>query len=107
MGVDARQGDYILAIDGKSTSDIDNIYELLLNKAGKQVTLKLNLKLVNKGSRGVIVVPTSSEEKLYYYEWVQTNIEKVSEATDGKVGYIHVPDMGRYGLNEFVKHFYP
>jgi tricorn protease len=107
MGVDARQGDYILAIDGKSTSDIDNIYELLLNKAGKQVTLKLNSKPVKKGSRDVIVVPTGSEEKLYYYEWVQTNIEKVSEATDGKIGYIHVPDMGRYGLNEFVKHFYP
>jgi tricorn protease len=107
MGVDSRQGDYVLAIDGKSTADVDNIYELLLNKAGKQVTLKLNSKPVKKGSRDVIVVPTSNEEKLYYYEWVQTNIEKVSEATDGKVGYIHVPDMGRYGLNEFVKHFYP
>lgn len=107
IGVDASQGDYILAIDGKSTVDVDNIYELLLNKAGKQVTLKLNSKPVKKGRRDVIVVPTSSEEKLYYYEWVQTNIEKVSEATDGKVGYIHVPDMGRYGLNEFVKNFYP
>ena len=107
IGVDASQGDYVLAIDGKSTADVDNIYELLLNKAGKQVTLKLNSKPAKKGSRDVIVIPTSSEEKLYYYEWVQTNIEKVSEATDGKVGYIHVPDMGRYGLNEFVKHFYP
>ncbi len=107
IGIDASQGDYILAIDGKSTTNVDNIYELLLNKAGKQVTLKLNSKPVKKGSRDVIVVPTRSEEKLYYYEWVQTNIEKVSEATDGKVGYIHVPDMGRYGLNEFVKHFYP
>jgi tricorn protease len=107
IGVDANQGDYILAIDGKSTADVDNIYELLLNKADKQVTLKLNSKPVKKGSRDIIVVPTDSEEKLYYYEWVQTNIEKVSEATEGKVGYIHVPDMGRYGLNEFVKHFYP
>jgi tricorn protease len=107
IGVDANQGDYILAIDGKSTADVDNIYKLLLNKAGKQVTLKLNSKPVKKGSRDVIVVPTSSEEKLYYFEWVQTNIEKVSEATDEKVGYIHVPDMDRYGLNEFVKHFYP
>jgi len=107
IGVDANQGDYVLAIDGKSTADVDNIYELLLNKADKQVTLKLNSKPVRKGSRDVVVVPTDSEEKLYYYEWVQTNIEKVSEATEGKVGYIHVPDMGRYGLNEFVKNFYP
>ena len=55
----------------------------------------------------MIVVPTDNEEKLYYYEWVQTNIEKVNKATNGKAGYIHVPDMGRYGLNEFVKYFYP
>jgi len=107
IGVDANQGDYIMAINGESTANVDNIYELLLNKAGKQVTLKLNSKPRKKGGRDVIVIPTSSEQKLYYYEWVQTNIEKVSKATDGKVGYIHVPDMGRYGLNEFVKYFYP
>ncbi|MBW8039656.1 MAG: protease [Planctomycetes bacterium] len=107
IGVDANQGDYIMAVNGQSTADVDNIYELLLNRAGKQVTLTLNSKPVKKGSRDVIVIPTSSEQKLYYYKWVQTNIEKVSEATEGKVGYIHVPDMGRYGLSEFVKHFYP
>jgi tricorn protease len=38
---------------------------------------------------------------------VQNNIEKVNKATAGKVGYIHVPNMGPQGLNEFVKHFYP
>jgi len=107
IGVDANEGDYILAVSGESTADVDNIYELLLNKAGKQVTLKLNSKPAEKGSRDVIVVPTDNEQNLYYYGWVQNNIEKVSNATDGKVGYIHVPDMGRRGLNEFVKYFYP
>jgi tricorn protease len=107
IGVDAHQGDYILAVDGKSTADAVDIYELLINKAGKQVTLKLNSKPSRKGARDVVVVPTNSEEDLYYYDWVQTNIEKVNDATDSKVGYIHVPDMGRRGLNEFVKYFYP
>lgn len=107
IGVDANQGDYILAVNGKSTADVDNIYELLLNKAGKQITLKLNSKPARKGARQVVVVPTSSEDNLYYYDWVQTNIQKVSDATEGKIGYIHVPDMGRRGLNEFVKYFYP
>jgi len=107
IGVDAREGDYILAVDGQSTADAADIYELLVNKAGKQVTLKLNARPARKGARDVVVVPTDSEEDLYYYDWVQTNIEKVNEATDGKVGYIHVPDMGRRGLNEFVKYFYP
>ena len=107
IGVDAHKGDYIIAVDGKSTADVVDIYELLINKAGKQVTLKLKSKPARKGVRDVVVVPTNSEENLYYYDWVQTNIEKVSDATDGKVGYIHVPDMGRRGLNEFVKYFYP
>ena len=99
IGVDANEGDYILAVNGESTADVDNIYELLINKAGKQVTLKLNSKPTEKGSRDVIIVPTDNEQNLYYYGWVQNNIEKV--------GYIHVPDMGRRGLNEFVKYFYP
>ena len=107
IGVDANKGDHILAVDGKSTADVSDIYELLINKAGKQVTLKLNSKPVGKGARDIVVVPTDDEANLYYYDWVQTNIEKVSETTDGKVGYIHVPDMGRRGLNEFVKYFYP
>jgi tricorn protease len=107
IGVDVNEGDYILAVNGQSTADVDNIYKLLLNKAGKQVTLKLNSEPTEKGSRDVIVVPTDSEQNLYYYGWVQNNIEKVSSATEGKVGYIHIPDMGRRGLNEFVKYFYP
>jgi len=107
IGVDASEGDYILAIDGASTAEADNIYELLVNKANKQVVLKLSAAPNAKDSRDVTVIPTSSQENLYYYEWVQGNIAKVSEATDGKVGYIHVPDMGVHGLNEFMKYFYP
>lgn len=107
IGVDANEGDYILAVDGTSTAEVSDIYELLVNKAGKQVTLTFNSKPARKGARQIVVVPTDSEENLYYYDWVRTNIEKVSDATDGKVGYIHVPDMSRRGLNEFVKYFYP
>src|SRR5205085_2158856 len=47
------------------------------------------------------------ESRLYYHDWVESNIKKVSDATGGKVGYLHVPDMQQPGLNEFVKHFYP
>jgi len=44
---------------------------------------------------------------LYYFNWVRSNIEKVNKATNGQVGYIHIPDMGIAGLNEFAKYFYP
>jgi tricorn protease len=52
-------------------------------------------------------VPISDESRLYYFNWVQNNIEKVNKATNGQVGYIHIPDMSPAGLNEFVKHYYP
>ncbi len=67
----------------------------------------LNSKPVEQGKREVTVVPVSDESQLYYLKWVTENIEKVNKATNGKVGYIHIPDMGIGGMNEFVKYYYP
>jgi tricorn protease len=107
IGVDAKDGDYIIAVNGQPTNEMANIYEALAGKAGKQVVLKLHAEPVEKGSREVVVVPIAAEGELYYHDWVEGNIKKVSDATGGKVGYLHVPDMQATGLNEFVKHFYP
>jgi tricorn protease len=107
IGVDAREGDYILAVDGKPTNQMLDIYESLVNTVDKQVRLRLNATPQLDGSRETVVVPIANESQLHYYAWVQGNLEKVAKATQGKVGYIHVPDMGASGLNEFVKYFYP
>ncbi|MBU1423189.1 MAG: PDZ domain-containing protein, partial [Bacteroidetes bacterium] len=107
IGVNAKEADYIITVNGKPTNEMIDIYESLVNTVGKQVKLKLNSKPEDKGSREVTVLPIADESSLYYYNWVQTNLEKVEKATNGKVGYIHVPDMGVRGLNEFVKYFYP
>jgi tricorn protease len=106
VGVGAVKGDYITSVNGKSTKDLTDIYVALINKAGKNVELTLN-SLAVEGGRKVLVVPVSDESNLYYYTWVQNNIRKVDKATNGQVGYIHIPDMGAEGLNEFVKYFYP
>ena len=107
IGVKIREGDYILAVNGAPTKDMVDIYRALLNTVRKQVTLKVNARPEEKGSREVVVIPIESEQQLYYHTWVRENIEKVDRATGGKVGYIHIPDMGPAGLNEFVKHYYP
>lgn len=107
IGVTVKEGDFIIAVDGKLTSSMNNIYEAFIGKAGKQVTLRMNSKPMETGSHEITVVPTSNEQSLYYFNWVQTNLEKVSRATGGKAGYIHIPDMGVPGLNEFVKYYYP
>ena len=107
IGVNVKEGEYILAVNVKPTNKMANIYSALLNTVGKQVTLKVNSKPSETGSRTVVVEPIADEGELYYFNWIQNNIEKVNKATGGKVGYIHVPDMGRHGLVEFTKYFYP
>lgn len=107
IGVNAHEGNYIIAVDGIMTNTVQNIYELLLNKVGKQVQLKINAKPVAAGSIETKVVPIDDESSLYYLQWVENNIKKVADATNGKVGYVHIPDMGVDGLNEFVKYYYP
>jgi len=106
-GVDANTGDFITQVNGKSTKDMNDIYAALYDKAGKQVELMLNAKPSETGGRKVVVKPVADESALYYFDWVQGNIDKVNKATGGKVGYIHIPDMSVEGLNEFVKYYYP
>lgn len=105
-GMDIQEGDYITAIDGVSTTSVDNIYKLLVGKADVLTELTVNKQAV-KGGRKVVVTPISDEYPLYHYNWVQKNLKRVEEATNGRVGYIYIPDMGPEGLNEFARYFYP
>jgi tricorn protease len=107
IGVDVKPGEYIVAVNGASTAAMEDIYESLWNTAGKQVTLTVNAAPKEAGARTVTVVPIADERQLYYFNWVQRNLEKVSKATGDRVGYIHIPDMSVEGLNEFVKYYYP
>ena len=107
VGVNVREGDYLIAVNGTPLNKPADMYETLNDTAGRQVTLKVNAAPEEKGSREVVVVPVETENGLYYYNWIEGNIDKVAKATNGQVGYIHIPNMGVEGLNEFVKYFYP
>ena len=107
LGVNVSAGDYILAVDGRRTADLDNLYTALVGTAGQQVVLRVNSRPVDEGARDVTVVPIADEAPLHYENWVQRNIDHVAAKTGGKVGYLHIPDMGPEGLNEFVRRFYP
>jgi len=107
VGVNINEGDFIIEINGKSVKDVVDINELLINTAEKQTEITVNSIPSPKNSFKQIIVPVKSEAGLYYFNWVRGNIDKVNKATNGLVGYIHIPDMGVEGLNEFVKYFYP
>ena len=107
IGVNLKPGDYILAVNGTPVSSVPNIYQLLIGTADKQAILRVNSKPSEAGARDVTVVPIANEGPLYYLDWVQHNIDYVAKKTNGDVGYLHIPDMGRPGLNEFTKLYFP
>lgn len=107
VGVDAKERDYVLAIDGQELTANDNPYKFLLNRANRPVQLTLNAKPTMDGARLTSYRPITSERSLIYLEWVRHNREAVSKATGGRIGYIHIPDMGAEGISEFIKNYYP
>jgi len=105
-GVDAREGDYLLAIDGVDLKADENPYRLLRNKTFT-VTLTLNAKPTLEGARQVTYRPIESDASLRYLDFVLRSKETVDKLSGGKVGYLHIPDMGAPGLYEFIKWYYP
>ena len=107
IGVNINVGDYVLAIDGEELKGTDDVYRLLRNKADNPVSLTVNTRPSFAGARIVSYRPITDEEKLVYLDWVDHNRHKVEQATGGRVGYIHIPDMGANGIREFIKWYYP
>lgn len=106
-GIQIKKGDYIIAINGTDVKTVSNIYELLLGKADQLIELSANTTPSASGAKKYIVKPIADESRLYYHEWVQQNIAKVTKASGGRIGYLHIPDMGPDGLNQFARYFYP
>ena len=106
-GTGVKAGDVITAIDGIATDTVANIQTLLAGKAGVLTELTIAPAGSTKAARKVVVKPLDNEYPLRHLQWVRRNIDRVDKATDGRVGYIYIPDMGPEGLNEFARYFYP
>ncbi|HEX5425443.1 MAG TPA: PDZ domain-containing protein [Candidatus Acidoferrales bacterium] len=106
-GVEVKQGDYLLAVNGEELRAPQNPYALFQNTPGQNVTLTVNSKPSDEGSHQVVVKPISGEFGLRELDWIDTNREKVDRLSGGKVGYVYLPDMEGPGLNEFVKQYFP
>lgn len=107
LGVDVKEGDYVVAINGQPLTRNDSPYRLLRTAPGQLIQLTVNGKPGSDGARTVLVRPIDSEEPLNYYAWVAHNREYVAKASNGEMGYLHIPDMGPDGIREFIKWYYP
>jgi tricorn protease len=106
-GVKVTKGDYILAVDGVPTKGIDNFYRLMENKANRVVTLLVNSKPELAGAREERVRPVKKETNLRYLDWVASRRAYVDKASNGRIGYMHLPNTAAEGNRELFKGFYP
>ena len=106
-GVNAKTGEYLLAVNGKDLRPPTNLYSLFENTAGKIVEITLGPNPDGAGSRTVQVVPVGNESALRNRDWVEGNLKKVDKATGGRVAYVYVPNTSTAGHAYFKRYFYP
>ncbi len=89
-GVAAQVGEAVVAVDGRAVDPATGPAPLLLGTADTPVALTLEGP---HGPRTVVVVPLGAEMPLRYFDWVAGRRAAVHAASDGRLGYLHVPDM--------------
>lgn len=106
QGVDVREGDYLLSIDGREVTTADNPYAFLENKGDKRIEIKVSAKASAAEARTSLIKPVSSELELFYFDWVNQRRALVDKLSGGKIGYIHVPNTSFEGNRELYHGMY-
>ncbi len=105
-GIVVKEGDYLLEINGIELVYPDNPFALLETRANDQVVIKVGPESDGADAKEFTVVPVPSDINIRYDDWVESNRRKVLDASDGRIGYVHVPNTTVAGLMEFAKYFY-
>ena len=100
QGVDVRAGDWLVAVDGVDVRSVKHPLALLQGKGGQVVRLAVNTKPDAAGAREVRVKTLTSEASLRYLDWVNARRTLVDRLSNGRIGYIHVPNTAQWGNRE-------
>jgi tricorn protease len=105
-GNEAYEGEYILAVNGLELSAVDNIFNVLQGTKGKQVSLRVGPRANGRDARDIVVEPVGSERMMRLWSWIEANRRAVDEATDGRVGYVYLPNTAGAGYTFFNRMFF-
>ena len=98
---DVSDGDYLIAIDGQEVPATDNVWRHLQDKRKRLVEVTTNSSPSMDGSVSCLVEPLGNEDPIRYREWVEGRRAMIDQLGGGRVGYVHIPNMGGRGLSEF------
>ncbi|HEV2434440.1 MAG TPA: PDZ domain-containing protein [Verrucomicrobiae bacterium] len=105
-GVNVKEGEYLLAVNGRELTATNNLYQFFQETAGRQTVLKVGPDANGSKSREVTVVPVDSEFELRNLAWIEGNRRKVDELTGGRVAYVYLPDTMYGGYKNFNRYFF-
>jgi tricorn protease len=100
-----KEGEYLLAIDGKPLRVPDAIQARLQVIKGQKVALTVNSKPTMEGARTIEVEPVANDGDLRYASWIAGNIAAVDRASNGQLGYMHITAMADQNIGQFDKYW--
>jgi tricorn protease len=105
-GSEVEPGEYILAVNGRDLTAADNLFKHLHNTVDEQITLTVGPRADGRDARELLVEPIGNEGALRLWAWIEDNRRAVHEASDGRVGYIYLPNTAGPGYTFFNRMFY-
>ncbi|HXD82379.1 MAG TPA: PDZ domain-containing protein [Candidatus Acidoferrum sp.] len=105
-GVTVKEGDYLLAVNGRPLDATENLYAFFEQTVDKQVTLSVAPDPAGAGAHNVVVQPIADEAGLRQWRWIEHNREYVERKTGGKVAYVYLPNTAADGFQYFNRMFF-
>lgn len=105
-GVNVKEGEYLLAVNGRELHGTDEIFSLFQETTGKSIVLKVGVDPDGKDARAVSVVPIANEQTLRLRAWMDENRAKVDKLSNGRLAYVYLPDTSVNGYANFNRYYF-
>ncbi|MBT8185363.1 MAG: PDZ domain-containing protein [Eudoraea sp.] len=105
-GINVKEGDYLLAVNGQQLTSKINPYSLFEQTADQVTSVTIGSKADKSDARKVLVKPVRTENSLRTFDWIEGNRRKVSELSNGKLAYVYVPNTSGRGFEYFNRYYF-
>jgi tricorn protease len=106
-GVEVREGDYLLKIQGVALRPDQDPAALLIGTAGRTISVTVNSRPTLAGAHTLLVTPLADDKPLRLLDWIRSRKEYVAKVSDGQIAYVYLSDMGGTGAVQFAQSYYP